>query len=519
MVKEVVSRLDNKNILWTVLIILFFAYLLYPIIDITKFAGAKNSSAVTGVSSDSALILHMIAETTPWRENVFVWGNGRSGSMIFLISKIVYLLTSPDFTLRFVNFLVTLFIVLGMSVPILFRNKKPIFVPIGVLFFTAALRMLQTPNQEMLMLVTADLVHRPEFILILNGTILLSVYNFLNDKKHILPLLILTIMSAWLNYLTIPLLFVLFVVLTLMDIANLPRKDTTKMVLKNIKLWPWMVLIITFLATLILVDLSMYKPTNMFKLAAVDVIKTNFAKGILNLYQIFPTQLWILMLLLNIGFLVAHLKQMQHDKGYQNKFYFRYWLCLSALAVVSFVLPFGSEWFYGNLALPRYTVTALHLLIISTSVSIVGLVNIIAKDKGKRLMLLLALSIIIITICAPLLQYRSERVSAPQSPQFRSGQMLAKNCDGIIGSYWNSYVYGLGGFGKLKTGSYGFDRSRVNLERVLNLKDLCVVENQAHDFRSNYTILNKTLKPLNNTQNITQLPDGNYYKHYTTSVQ
>jgi len=518
-VKEVVSRLNNNNILWTSLIIILFVYFLYPIIDITKFVGDKNSAAVTGISSDSALILHMITETTPWQENIFVWGNGRSGSIIFLISKIIYLLASPEFTLRFVNFLLTLVIVLGMSVPIFFKNNKPIFAPIGVLFFISALKTLQAPSREMLMLVTADLVHRPEFIFTLNGAILLSVYNFLNNKKYILPLLLCTIASAWLNYLSIPLLFVLFAVLTLINTTNLANKNSHKIALKNFELWPWAVLTITILATLALVHLSAHQPTNMFKFATFDMIKTNFAKGVLNLYQIFPIQLWILMLILNIGFLAAYLKHARHDKTYHNRFYFSYWLCLSALAVVSFVLPFGSEWFYGNLALPRYTVTALHLLILATSVSVVGLLNVVVKNKGDKRMLLLPLLIILIIIGTTFWQYRSERVTAPQSPQFISGQTLSKNCDGVVGDYWNSYVYGLGGFGKLKTGSYGFDRSRVNLEHVLSLNNLCVVESQAQNFKSNYTILNKTLRPSNNTQNATQLPDGNYYKHYTTSVQ
>src|SRR5205085_1356979 len=50
--------------------------------------------------------------------------------------------------------------------------------------------------------------------------------------------------------------------------------------------------------------------------------------------------------------------------------YLFYWISLCVLAGAAFVLPLWSQWFYNNLVLPRYSVLALHLFVVASSVSV-----------------------------------------------------------------------------------------------------------------------------------------------------
>jgi hypothetical protein len=493
---------------------------MYPIVDITTFVGSHSRGAVTSFNSDSAVILNMIAVSSPWRENIFFWGNGYTGSMIFLLGKAFYLLFGPANTITFINLLLAIFIVVGFSVPILTKNDRVIIAPLGLFFFISALHSLPTEHAQMLELITTDLAHRPDFLLLFNGAVYLSVMNFLNKPNHLVILTILAILSSWVNFIAIPLLAALFLLLTLLKFFdNKKRKNIGGLIqtVRNTGAWPWVILALTIIMSVFLEKLSPWGIGQVLKTASWDAIKANFIPATRNIYEIFPPYLWIASIIISLFFVIlyAHL-WLKQGRDNRIKFYFYCWSGLFSLAIIATIIPFTKSWFYSNIVLPRYTVLGLELFMLSASVGIIGIIHwltlMIFKNKSNTTRALFVTVIALLLTISIVLPQHVVQKGLPKSPQYESGEFIARHCEGVLGNYWNSYVYQLGGFGKLATASYGLDRSRTNLARTLNTTPLCIVENQPQDFNVEYTVWDNKLITTN--ADVVKLPDGNYFRQY-----
>ena len=484
-------------ILLNTAVILVFVYLMYPFVDITKFEG---------FNSDSAIRLNMISESTPLLENIYAWGDGRCGSILVVISKLSYLIFSPKFILILINILISTFLVLGFSIPIIKGSNMFIF-PLSLLFFVTALRFLPTQNSETLLLVTVDLGHRPDLLLFLNAMAFFSVKNFFENKRDYLILTIVSICATWISDMSLFILLSLCLFLSLVDLFKN----------KKIQLWYWAVFCCTLAVHVLLKGFTPYG-SYLYKFATLSQFKSEFVNAIRNLYLICPKFLWIAMLVLNLcfGILYLYLRYKNIKITKIMRFYFRYWVILLIMVFASFSLPFFNDWFYANLMLVRYLAPSLHLLMLCSSVCVCGMLHVTTILKDKRIFFITwsIFSVLLLLFLPAFFSLRSEFINHPLSQKYTSGQVLAQNCDSVLGDYWTSYVYILGGFGRIKTGSLGYDRSRSNLEQVLSESNLCIVESSQNNFREEYRVIDKTLKPRNSEDNPIKLPDGNYFKHY-----
>lgn len=492
--KNLIKVIKNQWFL-SIVFICFFAYLLYPFVDVTK---------LETFYSDSAVILNMITESTPWKENIYVWHDGRSGSSIFLLSKAFYLLFGPEFVLRFINTLIAIFLAAGFSIPILLKKNKPVFFPVGVIFVLIAIRLLPVQYSELFVRVVMDLGHRPDLLFFLSAAILLSYVNFYEKKTHYWPLAICITIASWINDMALFLFLTLCILFTLIDFYKH----------KRIEIWYWVIFFAALSSIVILKHLTPYS-TQIYQLATFEQFKGNFIKALTNISGIFPKFLWGIMLLLNVLFVI--IVQKARTKSTITQFYLKYWVMLWVLIGVAFILPFFSKWFYSNKVAPRYLVTSLELLILASSVSFVTVTQYLIRNVRSYLKRNIILIIILLILILPMMCISRLEASKPHSLKYQSGQVLSQNCNAVIGDYSKGYVYIVGGMGKLKTASYDFDRSPTNLQRVLNSSNLCVIEDSEQEFKSAYNVKNTILKPRYAGEMPKTLPDGNYFKHYVVS--
>ncbi len=489
---KIVQKFLTNELFISLLFVVFFTYLMYPIADPTKYYR---------FNSDHALVLYMITEDTPPRESIYLWGQSRYGSLLFLISKFYYI-AFPASTLVFVNIMTVLFTVLGFSVIVFKKKDNFVLLPLGLLFFIFVVKTV-APGNVSLYELTITTAFRPDFLFTINATILLMLFNFYYKKNWFIPALIFAILSSWINDIALPLLFIICAIFSIFDF------------IKNRKIcaWYWLILSITAIAIVVLKYLSPNKDS-VWIFASLEQISANFVFAVSKTFNVIPAYMWIVIVCLPVYFVWLYFK---HDgKDEDVTFYLGHSMLLFILGAAIFVIPFFSDHIYRNNVSPRYFIHGIQLLMLAASVSIVGILVIVRKNGFLRAVHYSAFALILVLFVPIFFTYRMEMQQRSPSAFYKSGELLIESgCEAVVGEYWLSYGYTIGGLGKLKATPYDTRHtSDSNIARILAMKNICVVEKTTKDFKDQYTIRGRTLKVKNSAEKPIKLPDSRYFKHY-----
>ena len=501
-------RQSWKYYLGSSLPVVVTAFLIYPFVDMTK---------AVYFNSDSAIVLNMIVENTPLPENIYYWGQARRGNLIFLLAKIYVWILGTAHLLPFITLLLAFSVALGFSVPLILedsdRKLQCLFLPLGFIFLIPS--FIPVPDIHTLEYATLDIAFAPEYLFLLSMVILFALRKFIHSPKGYLSLIIFSALASWINDLTVIFLILLAIAFTGVDV----------LVKKRIQLWYWGNGVISMGWVALLKNLSPYH-SEYLGFATWDQVRSYLGEAIYNLYHFLPSLVWIGIIILNGFFFLLWLYfwlQYERNDGIVT-FYFFHWLSLFSLGIFGLIIPLFNGWFYANLAHPRYFVTGVQLLFLASSVSILAIWRIFLIGKRKILFTLCTMGVLLALFTtlekgSHLLRERKEGMFSSTSLIFQSGELLSNSgCEAVIGTYLNSYVYVLGGLGKLKATVFEgeLDRSPSNTQKVLNLKNICVIGDTPSAFEPSYSLKDKILIDRADPKGPIRLPDGKFFKPYVT---
>ncbi|HWP46471.1 MAG TPA: PA14 domain-containing protein [Candidatus Limnocylindrales bacterium] len=497
-----------KYYLLSSLPVIITTFLIYPFVDPTK---------AVYFNSDSAIVLNMIVENTPLAENIYYWGQARRGNLICWLAKIYFGLLGTTGLLPFITLLLAFSITLGFSVPLFLedpgRKWKFFFLPLGFIFLIPT--FIPIPDIHTLEYATLDIAFAPEYLFLLSMTILLALRKFIHSSKGFLPLMVFSALASWINDLTILFLAILAVAFTMVDFF----------VNKKIRMWYWWNGGISLGGVSLLKNLSPYH-AEYLGFATWNQVRPYLGEAVYNLYHFLPLSVWLSIGILHMFFFLLwfYIWFRYRINDAISIFYFFLWLSLLILGVSGLIIPLFNGWFYANLAHPRYFVTGIQLLFLASSVSILAVWRIFLIGQRKILFSLCTTGILLALFTTlgkgnHLLKERKEEMFLSTSLTFQSGEVLSNSgCEAVIGTYLNSYVYVLGGLGKMKATVFegDLDRSLSNTRNVLNLKNICVVGDTISDFEPFYSLKDKILIDRVDPEGPVRLPDGKFFKHYVT---
>ncbi len=497
-----------KYYLLSSLPVIITTFLIYPFVDPTK---------AVYFNSDSAIVLNMIVENTPLTENIYYWGQARRGNLICWLAKIYFGILGTTYLLPFITLLLAFSITLGFSVPLFLENPgrkwRFFFLPLGFIFLIPT--FIPFPDINTLEYATLDIAFAPEYLFLLSMTVLLALRKFIHSSKGFLPLMVFSALASWINDLTILFLAILALAFTLVDF----------LITKRIRMWYWWNGGTSLGLVSLLKNLSPYH-SEYLGFATWNQVRPYLGEAIYNLYHFLPPSVWLSVGVLNILFfsLWLYIRFWYRIRDAISIFYFFLWLSLLILGVSGLIIPLFNGWFYANLAHPRYFVTGVQLLFLASSVSMLAIWRIFLIGQRKILFSLCTTGILLALFTTlekgnHLLKERKEGTFSSTSLTFQSGELLSNSgCEAVIGTYLNSYVYVLGGLGKMKATVFegDLDRSLSNTRNVLNLKNICVVGDTISDFEPFYSLKDKILIDRADPEGPVRLPDGKFFKHYVT---
>ena len=187
----------------------------------------------------------------------------------------------------------------------------------------------------------------------------------------------------------------------------------------------------------------------------------------------------------------------------------RYWMVAGTVAVAGIVVPILSEWVHANGMHPRYFALAVQLLLCVTAAG--G--AIVTYRLSPRVHVILTAGVLAMCV------WRGYELGAdrPQrSAVYVSGtELVQAGCEGVVGPYWNSYVYKLGGLAELETtvGPGQLNRSASNDAVVLGKPKICRVAASNSSFSPVWEVRGHNFR-RDESQATFALADGMYVSYY-----
>jgi len=461
---------------------------IYPFFDLKRN---------TQFNSDSAMVLTAITEHVPLSENIFQWGGTRTGLALGAVGWIFFRFFGAVHLTSFLGLVDALLFVIGCSVFVRprFGGRKHLFaIPAGLLLVVANFNKPLTSAS--FTFTATDIAHRPEGICLM---VFLSWF-LLGLAEHKLKynahwwlraalVLCLSLVAVWVTDLA--LVAGLVIVLIAMGRA---------VILKLRLPWEGLAILLCSAGVLkLLRKLSAYGGdiNYLYQLPERELFRAWWPAALRNLWNNLSPATWCVIALVAIGLAVVLVAAKQQRCELIQDRAFWHTVNLFLIGVAGLIVPLGSKWVFLNEVHPRYFAPAAILLCVAAAQGGAFLFQHWSGLRPRPILvggLAALLFVPLILTGRETARERRQILNSPLSSPYQASVTLAgTGVRGILGAFWESYVYVLARPGFLKAAPTEIvarisvpntlqvlalprvawiDRNPANLKPVMNLRGL-----------------------------------------------